>query len=125
MDRRLRVLGHVARLGRSELGPDRRESGAPGDDRRRHAEDAAARADAQSAAAAARQRLDRDADPQAGETRVTGLKRSVRRLAEAPQTEDGARRLEAARRALDHACADLEDALRGRHQTMRRAGLRP
>lgn len=125
MDRRLRVLGRVARLRRRAPGPDGPKTGAPGDDRRRHTEDVSSRADAQSAAAAARRHLDRDVDPQADETRVVELKRSVRRLAEAPQTEDGAHRLEAARRALDGARADLDAALGDRHQTMRRAGLRP
>jgi len=125
MDRRLRVLRHVARMRRRERGGDGLQAGAPGDDRRRHAEDESARAGARSAAAAARQRLDRDVDPQAAETRVEVLKRSVRRLAEAPTTEDGARRLEVARRALAHARVDLDDALGDRHQTLRRAGLRP
>jgi len=58
MDRRSRVLGHIARLSRRRARRDQRETEAPGDDRRRHAEDASARADAESAAAAARQRFE-------------------------------------------------------------------
>jgi hypothetical protein len=66
MDRRLRMLGHVAWLRRRDRGPAGHETGAPGDDRPRLALDATARADAQSAAAAARRHLDRDDDPEGG-----------------------------------------------------------
>jgi hypothetical protein len=59
------------------------------------------------------------------EARVEELKRSVRRLSDAPQTDDVARQLEVARRALVSARAHLDEALRDRDRSMRRTGLRP
>jgi hypothetical protein len=64
-------------------------------------------------------------DRQAGETQVEELKRLVRFLEEAPETDDGARKLDVARRALASARADLDDTLRDRLDTARRTGLRP
>jgi hypothetical protein len=60
------------------------------------------------------------------ENRVRELRRSVRTLAaENPPTEGGARRLGAARRALEAAHAMLDDELQAGYHAMRRAGLRP
>jgi hypothetical protein len=64
-------------------------------------------------------------DRQSGETQVEELKRLVRFLEEAPATEDRARRLQQARRALASARTGLDDTLRDRHDTARRTGLRP
>jgi hypothetical protein len=64
-------------------------------------------------------------DRQSGETQVEELKRLVRFLEEAPETEDGARRLADARRALSSARTGLDDTLRDRRDTARRTGLRP
>jgi hypothetical protein len=64
-------------------------------------------------------------DRQSGETQVEELKRLVRFLEEAPETEDRARHLAKARRALISARAGLDDTLRDLRDMARRSGLRP